>query len=86
MIPAAFEYEKATSLDPKNADGWFDLGYMYKLDHQNDKAIDAFQKYLELKSGNDDDRKRATEEIESLGGTAKGSKTPPKKGGKGKTK
>ena len=24
-----------------NADGWFDLGFMYKENHENDKAIEA---------------------------------------------
>ena len=47
------EYEKATSLEPGNADGWFDLGFMYKENHENDKAIAAFNKYLEINKGKD---------------------------------
>jgi tetratricopeptide (TPR) repeat protein len=71
VIPQAIaEYEKATSLDPSSADGWFDLGFMYKLDHQNDKAIEAFHKYLALNKGKDaGGQKRVEDEIGSLGGT-----------------
>jgi len=82
LIPQAIaEFEKATSLDPENADGWWDLGLMYKEDHQNDKAIAAIQKYLDLNKGKDTSgQKRAEDEIGALGGTvasdpkAKGSK------------
>ena len=71
LIPQAIaEYEKATSLDPGDAAGWFDLGFMYKQDHQNDKAIAAFNKYLELNKGKDEGgQKRVEDEIASLGGT-----------------
>jgi tetratricopeptide (TPR) repeat protein len=71
MIPQAItEYEKATSLDPGNAEGWFDLGFMYKQDHQNDKAIAAFNKYLALNKGKDTSgQKRIEDEIGALGGT-----------------
>jgi tetratricopeptide (TPR) repeat protein len=70
LIPQAItEYEKATSLDPGNAEGWFDLGFMYKQDHQNDKAIAAFNKYLELNKGKDaSGQKRVEDEIGALGG------------------
>lgn len=73
MIPLAIaEYEKATSLEPTNLDGWWDLGLMYKEDHQNDKAIAAFQRYLELNKGKDKAaEKRAEDEIGALGGDAK---------------
>jgi len=71
LIPQAItEYEKGTSLDPGNAEGWFDLGFMYKQDHQNDKAIAAFNKYLELNKGKDTGgQKRVEDEIGSIGGT-----------------
>jgi tetratricopeptide (TPR) repeat protein len=71
QIPQAIaEYEKATSLDPGSAEGWFDLGFMYKQDHQNDKAIAAFNKYLELNKGKDTGgQKRVEDEIGALGGT-----------------
>jgi tetratricopeptide (TPR) repeat protein len=71
MIPKAItEYETATNLDPGNAEGWFDLGFMYKQDHQNDKAIAAFNKYLELNKGRDaSGQKRIEDEIGALGGT-----------------
>jgi tetratricopeptide (TPR) repeat protein len=76
LIPQAIsEYEKATSLDPANAEGWFDLGFMYKLDHQNDKAIAAFHKYLELNKGKDaSGQKRIEDEIGAMGGTVPGDK------------
>jgi tetratricopeptide (TPR) repeat protein len=71
MIPQAIaEFEKATSLDPENADGWWDLGLMYKEDHQNDKAIAAIQKYLDLNKGKDaGGQKRIEDEVGALGGT-----------------
>lgn len=71
MIPRAItEYETATTLDPADADTWFDLGFMYKQDHQNDKAIAAFNKYLELNKGKDaGGQKRIEDEIGALGGT-----------------
>jgi len=71
MIPQAIaEFEKAISLAPENADGWWDLGLMYKEDHQNDKAIAAIQKYLDLNKGKDaGGQKRAEDEIVALGGT-----------------
>lgn len=71
MIPKAIaEYETATTLDPANVEGWFDLGFMYKQDHQNDKAIAAFNRYLELNKGKDTGgQKRVEDEIGSLGGT-----------------
>jgi tetratricopeptide (TPR) repeat protein len=69
-IPLAIaEYEKASALDPNNMDGWWDLGLMYKADHQNDKAIEAMHRYLELNKGRDKaGQKRAEDEIGSLGG------------------
>ncbi len=78
MIPQAIaEYEKATSLDPGNAEGWFDLGFMYKQDHQTDKAVAAFNKYLELNKGKDSGgQKRVEDEIGALGGTAATDKKP----------
>jgi len=71
LIPKAItEYETATSLDPGNIEGWFDLGFMYKQDHQNDKAIAAFNKYLALNKGKDaGGQKRVEDEIGALGGT-----------------
>jgi tetratricopeptide (TPR) repeat protein len=71
LIPQAIaEYEKATTLDPGDAAGWFDLGFMYKQDHQNDKAIAAFNKYLELNKGKDPGgQKRVEDEVGALGGT-----------------
>lgn len=85
VIPQAIaEYEKATSLDPGSAEGWFDLGFMYKQDHQNDKAIDAFHKYLELNKGKDPGgKKRVEDEIGGMGGTVP-SDTKPKSGKAGK--
>jgi len=86
LIPQAIaEFEKATSLDPENADGWWDLGLMYKEDHQNDKAIAAIQKYLDLNKGKDaGGQRRAEDEIVALGGTvASDPKAKATKAGKG---
>ena len=75
------EYEKATSLDPGNADGWFDLGYMYKQNHENDKAIDAFNHYLELNKGKDAGRPEAIEEeMGGIGGEGFDHEDPAEKG------
>jgi tetratricopeptide (TPR) repeat protein len=81
LIPQAIaEYERATDLDPGNADGWFDLGFMYKQDHQTDKSIAALQKYLELNKGKDAaGQKRAQDEIGAMGGSAGDKKDAPKK-------
>ena len=74
-IPA---YEKATSLDPGNADGWFDLGFMYKRNKENDKAIAAWQKYLDINKNKDPAAtKRIEEEMAGIGGAPK--KAPPPK-------
>jgi tetratricopeptide (TPR) repeat protein len=71
LIPKAIaEYETSTTLDPGSTDAWFDLGFMYKQDHQNDKAIAAFNRYLELNKGKDPGgQKRIEDEVGSLGGT-----------------
>ena len=46
---------------------WWDLGYMHRLNHDNDKAIEAFRNYLDLVEGKDASAaKRAREEIEAL--------------------
>jgi len=58
---------------------------MYKLDHQNDKAIAAFNKYLALNKGKDAaGQKRVEDEIGALCGTVPTEKkpkdkTPPKR-------
>jgi Flp pilus assembly protein TadD len=85
LIPQAIgEYEKATTLDPGNTDGWFDLGYMYKENHDNDKAVIAFHHYLCLNKAKDkpdaDADKRVRDELDTLGKSPTASKTPPKKG------
>jgi tetratricopeptide (TPR) repeat protein len=78
VIPQAIaEYEKAAALDPGNVDVWWDLGLMYKQDHQNDKAIAAFQKYLDRNKGKDaSGQKRAEDEIGALGGSTTADKKP----------
>jgi tetratricopeptide (TPR) repeat protein len=82
LIPESItEYEKATSLEPGNVEAWFDLGFMYKQDHQNDKAITAFQKYLELNKGKDPGgQKRIEDEIGALGGSVPAAKDAKAKG------
>ncbi|HSR99281.1 MAG TPA: tetratricopeptide repeat protein [Kofleriaceae bacterium] len=87
VIPQAIaEYEKATALDPGNADAWWDLGLMYKQDHQNDKAIAAFNRYLELNKGKDTGgQKRVEDEIGAMGGTPV-TDAGKKPGGKGPAK
>jgi len=87
MIPQAIaEYEKATSFDPGNAEGWFDLGFMYKQDHQTDKAIGAFNKYLEINKGKDTGgQKRVEDEIGAMGGVVASDTKPKAKSGKSGT-
>ena len=46
---------------------------MYKENHDNDKAVDAFKHYLDLKKGKDaDGEKRVIEECQALGGDCGG--------------
>ena len=57
---------------------------MYKRNKENEKAIAAWQHYLDLNKGKDPDaQKRVTEEMTSIGGTPKSDggakKAPPKK-------
>ena len=55
---------------------------MYKQNHDNDKAVAAFNKYLELNKGKDaGGQKRVEDELGALGaGPAKpGDKKPPAK-------
>ena len=56
---------------------------MYKENHDNGKAVDALNHYLEANKGKDSaGEKRAQEEIQSLGGAAPADKkkpAPPKK-------
>jgi len=67
---AIAEYEKALSIDATLADAWYDLGHMYRLDHNNDKAIEAFYKYLALTKGkNPKSDAFVKEQIEALGGS-----------------
>jgi hypothetical protein len=56
---------------------------MYKQDHQNDKAIAAFNKYLELNKGKDaSGQKRIEDEIGAMGGAVPADKADKKpKGG-----
>ena len=65
-----------------DADAWYDLGHMYKLNHDNDKAVEAFNAYLELNKGKDAEAQKNVEaEVQALGGTPATApkKTPPKK-------
>jgi tetratricopeptide (TPR) repeat protein len=46
---AVENFDKASKLDPKHAQSLFNLGIVYANDlKQNDKAIEAFQRYLAL--------------------------------------
>lgn len=71
-------YEKSVGLDPGHADAWFDLGHVYKELKMHDKAVTAFQKYLELSKGKDAAaEKTAKDMIEGMGGKVeKGGKKP----------
>jgi tetratricopeptide (TPR) repeat protein len=83
IAQAITEYEKATSLDPANTEAWFDLGYMYKQDHQPDKAVAAFHKYLELNKGKDaSGQKRIEDELGALGASGPGDRNDKKPKGK----
>ena len=51
---------------------WYDLGHMHRLNHDNDKAIEAFTKYLDLTGGKDAKAdKEVRDTIEALGGMQK---------------
>ena len=65
-IPA---YEKAVALAPNMYEAWYDLGYMYKLNHEQEKAVAAFQTYLDLTKGTKEVEgpKRIEGELEAMG-------------------
>jgi tetratricopeptide (TPR) repeat protein len=67
---AIVHYEAAVRLDPKMAGAWKDLGIMYKANHQDDKAIDAWQHFLDIeKTG--PEAEEVKKAIEGAGGTVK---------------
>jgi len=70
-------YELALQKEPDMVGAWYDLGHMHRLNHDNDKAIDAFSKYLELTGGKDPKADKEVEEaIEALGGTVPKKRKP----------
>jgi Flp pilus assembly protein TadD len=50
---AIVQYSKAVELKPTYAKAWYDLGHMHRLNHDNEKAVNAFSHYLELTKGKD---------------------------------
>jgi hypothetical protein len=65
-------------LDPKMVEAWWDLGVSYRNNHDNPKAIAAFESYLKLVKGKDAAAERAGQgAIDALGGGKK--KPAPKK-------
>ena len=60
-------YTQAVTLDRAYVKAWYDLGHMHRLNHDNEKAVEAFRKYLALVEGKDPQgAKRAREEIQAL--------------------
>jgi len=48
----AIEYlRRAVELDPKLKAAWWDLGHMYKKTKQDEEAVQAFEKYIQLDGG-----------------------------------
>jgi predicted Zn finger-like uncharacterized protein len=46
--------QRAVKIDAKNADAWYQLGYIFKDDRKRNEAIAAFKKFLELRPGSPD--------------------------------
>ena len=79
---AIAEYKQAVYFTPTLADAWYDLGIMYRANHDNDLAVEAFRKYLELTKGKDSTAdQRVKDDIKALGGEvdAPSRETPKKK-------
>jgi tetratricopeptide (TPR) repeat protein len=73
------EYERAVALDRSLVQAWWDLGVSYRANHDNPKAIEAFQAYLNLVKGKDAAAESAgAGAIEALGGKVE-KKSPKKK-------
>ena len=53
---AARMLERVTEDDPDNANAQKALGYVYQMNHENQKAIAAYQKALALNPGDADSR------------------------------
>jgi len=62
-------YSAATRLDPKMAPAWYDLGIMHRLNHDNPKAVEAFEMWLQITGGKTKEADQVKKEIEALGGT-----------------
>ena len=78
-------YRKAVDLKPAYAEAWYDLAIMHRANHDNDLAIAAFSRYLELTRGKDAEAdKRVEEDIKKLGGDPKATGKKPAKGKKSK--
>ncbi|MBT8494364.1 MAG: hypothetical protein KJO07_15015, partial [Deltaproteobacteria bacterium] len=64
-------YQLALEKEPNMHGAWYDLGHMHRLNHDNDKAIEAFTKYLQMTKGKDPKAdKEVRDAIEALGGKA----------------
>jgi len=71
---AIANFEKASKLDPKHSQSLFNLGVVYANDlKQNDKAIDAWQRYLALDAMSPQGQqvKAMVEELKAGGGPPK---------------
>jgi tetratricopeptide (TPR) repeat protein len=53
LTTALATYEKAAELDPELAEAQFGLGVVHLLREETDKAIEAFERFQELDTGND---------------------------------
>jgi tetratricopeptide (TPR) repeat protein len=61
-------YLKSVALKPDKAEAWYDLGHMYKLDHEDTKAVEAFNKFLALNKGKDPvAQQEIQDEVKALG-------------------
>lgn len=56
--------EEVTASVPNDADAEADLGYAYEMDHQEGKAVAAYQRALQLDPGNEN-AKKGLEELQS---------------------
>jgi tetratricopeptide (TPR) repeat protein len=67
LAKALIEFEMALELDPNLPEVYYGLGVIYKLQGEREKAIEAFERFLEVGPGQDPQAKiEAERQLEDL--------------------